>query len=107
LAGLAFRHHLAVVLDAERIRAEHERVLTVIKRIEKNLNRVGVVEISIAASLADQDVVWLGVEADDANIEILPVEEKRISVRSVAGWPSFGSCWTNALKGSVLVQIAS
>jgi hypothetical protein len=36
LAGLPFRPDLAVVLNPERVRAEHERILAVIERVEQN-----------------------------------------------------------------------
>ena len=67
---------LAVVLDAERIGAEDERVLTVVERVEQDLNRIGVVEVGVATTLAHDDVVGLGVEADDADVEILAIEQK-------------------------------
>ncbi len=76
LPGLPLRHHLAVVLDTERIGAEDERVLAVVERVEQDANRVGVVEVGVAAALADENVLWLRVEADDADIEVLPVEQK-------------------------------
>ena len=93
LAGLSFGHHLAVVLDAERIGAEDERVLAVVERVEEDLNRVGVVEIGVAAALADDEMLS-GSESKQmtATYRFCRSRRNRISVRSVAGSPSFGSC---------------
>jgi hypothetical protein len=37
---------------------------------------VGVVEVGVAAALARDDLVGFGVEADDADVEILAIEQK-------------------------------
>jgi hypothetical protein len=30
----------------------------------------------VTTALADEDIVWLGIEVDDADVEVLPIEEK-------------------------------
>ena len=86
LSGLSLGHHLSVVLDAERIGAEHERVLPVVEGVEQDANRVGVAEIGVAAALADQNVLGLGVEADQRDVEVLAIEQKA-NLGSLA-WPA-------------------
>jgi hypothetical protein len=66
----------SVVFDAERISAEHERVLAVVEGIEQDLNRVGVVEAGVAPALADDNAVRRGVETDRRDVEVLAIEEK-------------------------------
>ena len=73
---LALPHHLAVVLDAERIGAEDERVLPVVERVEEDLDRVGLVEFGVAAALADDNLVGLRVVADDADIQRAAVDQE-------------------------------
>jgi len=73
---LPFRHDLAVVFDAERVGAEHERVLAIVERVEQDLNRVRVIEVRVTAALAHQNVLRLVVEADDADVQILAIEQK-------------------------------
>ena len=76
LAGLPFSHHLAVVLDPERIGAEHERVLPIVEGVEQDLDRVGVVEVGVATAFSDDEVAWLGVDVDDADVELLPIHQE-------------------------------
>ena len=85
LAALPFAGHLTVVLDSERIGAEDERVLSVVERIEEDLNRVGLGELGVAAALADDNPVRLGVEIDDADVKVLPIEDES-DFGSLGGW---------------------
>lgn len=73
---LALTHDLAVVLDPERVRPEDECVLPVIECIEEDLDRVCVVEVGIAAALADDDLVGRRVVADDGNVESAAIDQE-------------------------------
>ena len=95
------------MLDAERIGAEYERVLSVVERVEEDLNRVGLGELGVAAALADDNPVRFESKLTTADIQVLLIEDEPDFGASVAGSPSFGSCWTNALNGSALAQLAS
>ena len=72
--GLPGLRDLPVELNAGWTRPEDERILIVVERIEKNLNRVGVVEFRIAAILCDNDVLGLRIETDDADVEVAVVK---------------------------------
>ena len=75
-ASLAFAHHLAVVLDTERIGAEHERVLSVVERVQEDLDRIGMAEVRIATALGHDQAVGLRVMADDRDVEIRLIDKE-------------------------------
>ena len=91
LSRLASGHDLAVVLDAEWVRSEHEGILAVVERIEEDAERISIREVGVAAALADQDVLRLAIEADHG-YRVSRSTRNLSSVRSVARSPSFGSC---------------
>ena len=74
-ARLAFARHLAVVLDAERVGPEDERVLIVVEGVEHHDDGVGLREVGVAPALADDDLARFGVEADHADVEVRLVEQ--------------------------------
>jgi hypothetical protein len=51
------RRRVAVQLDPERVRAEDERVLPVVERVEEDLDRIGIGQAGVSTALADDDVV--------------------------------------------------
>ena len=73
---LALSHHLAVVLDPERVGPEDERVLPVVERIEEDLERIGFGEVGIPAALADDNRVGRRVVADNPNVESAAIDEE-------------------------------
>ena len=74
-AGAAF-HDLAVVLDARRVRAEHETVAAVLERVEDDLEAVRLVQGRVAAAVRDDDPFGFPVVADDRHEEgVLGVRE--------------------------------
>ena len=62
---------LAVVLDAGRIRSEHEAVALVAEGVEDDLKAVALVERRVATALRDDDAVRLRVQAHDAEVDRL------------------------------------
>src|ERR1700704_4368845 len=74
-AGLPFAGDLTVVLDAERVGAKDERVLVVVERIEDHDDRIDVGQRRVTARLADDDLVGLAIEADDAEVNGRAIEQ--------------------------------
>ena len=68
-AALPLVGHLAVVLDARRVGAEHEAAQPVAIGIEDDLKAVGVVERGVAPCIRDDDPVGRFVVADHADIQ--------------------------------------
>jgi hypothetical protein len=99
LSRLAFASDLRVELDAERVGAEDECVLTIVERVEQDLNRIGVVEVGVAAALAHDDLVGFRVEADDADVEILAIDQKPDFGALAGGLPLFRPLLDESAEG--------
>ena len=68
-AALPFVGHLAVVLDAGGIGAEHEAVLPIAIGVDDHLEAVGVVHRRVAPRIRDDDAGWIGVVHHRADVE--------------------------------------
>src|SRR5688500_19186053 len=67
-AALALIGDLTVVLDAGRIGAEHEAVLTIAIGVDDHLEAVGVVERRVAARVGDDDARRIAVVHHGAKV---------------------------------------
>ena len=69
-ARLPLARHLAVVLDAEGIGAEHEGVLVVVEGVEHHDNRIRLGQRGVAPRLRDDDLRRVAVKGDDADVDV-------------------------------------